>query len=677
MIMSLLGIGVTALNTAQLGLSTTMHNISNVDTKGYSRQSTMQATNIAMMTGAGAIGMGVHVHTVLRNYNDVLNKQVNDAQTKSSELNTYHSMISRIDNLLADPNSGVSPMLASFFQATQDVAANPTLVSARQAMTSAAQALATRFQTLDNRLAQLYDESNTQIEATVKEINAYSGQIAELNGKIIALAASGQPPNDLLDEREQLLLELNRLVRVSAYVDSDNSLSVFVGNGQPLVVNVMTMNLEARPSASDPERLVIGQKGTLSEFPESYLDGGSLGGLLAFRREALDQAANSLGQVAASVALTVNAQQALGQDLLGAVKGEAGFVPDFFRLDTPKFISNALNSGTGSVSSFTFDPPKLSESGNFYTNITTSDYEVRFTNATDFTVTRLSDKRVVADQTTATTLPNGDFSVTFDGLTLKLSGSHAAGDAYLLEPTREAARNIKVNQEIVADVRRIAAAAPIRTEASPQNVGSAVISAGKVVGENYAIPALPQTISYDATSSPPALTGFDPASSIQVTSGGVTTSYPAGTTSVPYQSGDEITVDGFSFTITGSPANGDRFTLAANTGGTADARNIVQIGALQTALTMNGDGVKGVSTFQVGYAQLVSDIGTKTKTALSSGAAQDTVLQQAIEAKSTVSGVNLDEEAANLLKYQQAYQAAARVMNTVTTLFDTLISIGA
>ncbi|MDR1351549.1 MAG: flagellar hook-associated protein FlgK [Zoogloeaceae bacterium] len=667
--MSLFGTGITALNAAQLGLAVTQHNISNVNTAGYSRQAAMQVTNGGMMTGVGAIGQGVRVNTILRYYDDILTKQVNDAQTRSSELDAQYAMIARIDNLLADPNAGLSPVLASFFQAVQDVAANPTLVSARQSMTSGAEALVTRFQTLSNRLTQLYDETNSQLKDVVNEINAYSRDIAKLNERIIAQSNTGHPPNDLLDQRDQLVLELNKLVRVNTYLDSDNSLTVLAGNGHALVVNTSVMELETRPATYDPERLVIAAKGGAAELPETYLDGGILGGLLAFRRESLDQAANALGQVAASIALTVNAQQQLGQDLLGAIKGEAGFVENFFKLSAPKTIANANNADPGVNALLTFNPPQMSENGNYYTDLTTSDYEVRFTSATTYEVKRLSDKNVI---TGTVGVP-----LSFDGLTLDFDplGTHATGDTYLLQPTREVARNISVNQDIIADVRRIAAAMPIRTAASAANTGNAVISAGSVVDAGYLMTNLPQTIRYDATG--PQLTGFDPTSSIQVKSGGVTTAYPAGTTAIPYQSGDTIVVDGFSFNVTGVPADGDEFTLERNVGGTADARNIVQIGALQTALTMNGDGAKGVSTFQVAYAQLVSNIGAQTKSILVNGQSQETVLQQAVEARSTVAGVNLDEEAVNLLKYQYAYQAAARVMNTVSTLFDTLLSIGA
>jgi len=262
-------------------------------------------------------------------------------------------------------------------------------------------------------------------------------------------------------------------------------------------------------------------------------------------------------------------------------------------------------------------------------------------------------------------------AVNFDGLTLDFSAGHAAGDTYLLQPTREIARNISVNQEISGDVRKIAAAAPVRTAAASGNVGTAKISAGEVVGAPYQIPSL--NLEYVAGTN--SLRGFAPGTTVNV--GGTNYAIAAATDEIPYTGSAVITINNFAFSISGSPAGGDRFVLEANTGGTADARNVTKIGALQTAQTMNGDGTKGVSTFQVSYAQLVSDTGTKTKTALVNGQAQTTLLEQAITARDTVSGVNLDEEAVNLIKYQQSYQAAARVMNTASTLFDTLLSIGA
>ncbi|MCL2075721.1 MAG: flagellar hook-associated protein FlgK [Betaproteobacteria bacterium] len=662
--MSLMSTGITALNTAQLGLATTFHNISNANTLGYSRQTAMQATNYAVNTGVGSIGQGVHVITIMRSYDDILTKQLQDAQSRSSELNAYHSMISRIDNLLADPNSGLTPILSGFFNAVHDVAANPAMVSARQAMVSAAEALATRFQTLENRMFQLYDEVNTQLESAVAEINAYSDRIAELNRQIVAQHGTGHMPNDLLDKRDQLVLELNELVKVNTYLDDNGALNVFTGSGQSLVVGTQTVRLEVRPSASDPERMVIAQRGSQAELPETHLSGGLVGGILSFRREALDQASNALGQIAAAIALTVNAQQALGQDLLGEINGDMGFVSEIFKLSPPKSIENSRNSGTGSIASFTFDPPQMSASGNFYTQLTGSDYEVRFNgpSADDYTITRLSDKQVVWSGTADGTTP-----AQFDGLTLVLNTGHALGDSYRLEPTRETARNISVKQEIAGDVRRIAAAMPMRTAVHPENAGTALISAGEIVSPNYVVPGVPWMITYDSGTGNLTINGT-PGS---VLVNGVATSFP-----FAYNSGDEITVDGFKFVLTGTPADGDRFTLEANTGGIADSRNAVKIAGLQTALTMNGgSGDNGTATFQTGYAQLVSKIGTQTKTAVANGMAQDMVLNQAFEQRSSLAGVNLDEEAANLMKYQMSYQAAAKMLNTVSILFDSLLAI--
>lgn len=645
--MSILSTGISALNTAQLGLATTQHNIANANTPGYSRQSIMQATNFAVLTGAGAIGQGVHVNTIRRSYSDVLTGQLNAAQTQSSELDTYSQMISRIDNLLADSNSGLSPVLAEFFNGVQSTATNPTLLSSRQSMVSSAQALVTRFHTLESRLSDLYEESNLQIRNTVDLVNNYSQQISKLNEKIVALTSgSGQPPNDLLDQRDQLVLELNKLVRVSTVQDSQGSLNLFAGNGQQIVVGTQVMLLEARPSASDPERFVVGLKGGAAEFPEEYLTGGSLGGIFAFRREALDVAANSLGQVAASLALTVNAQHALGQDLLGASAGDAGFVSDFFTLSQPKSVQNTLNLGTGTVSNFQFLPPSVSGSGNFYTDITNSDYQVRFGAGGTFEVVRTNDKSVVATGTEGT-------AVTFDGLTLNFSAGHAAGDSYLLQPTREIGRNIGLNQEIVGDVRRIAAAAPIRSAPDASNVGSATLSQGEVA-PGYSLANIPATLS------------------IVDVGGGVleVQGFPGGP--VSYSGSTTISFDGMTFELSSGAVAGDQFVISNNTGGVADARNILKLGGLQTANTMNG----GVATYQVSYAQLVSDIGTRTRMTQVNGRAQQVLLEQTQQTRDSVAGVNLDEEAANLIKYQQSYQAAARMMDTASRLFDTLLSIG-
>lgn len=661
--MALLNTGVTAIAAAQLGLATTQHNIANANTPGYSRQAIVQATNIGLMTGAGSVGQGVHVSTIMRSYSSVMNSQLISAQSQSSQLDTYHSMIVRIDNLLADANSGFSPVLADFFKGVQDVAANPTLISARESMMSAASAMATRFQTLEGRLTQLYDETNIQISDTVDVINNYSAQVAALNEKIMQVSNGlAQPPNDLLDQRDQLILELGKLVRVNTVLDSQGNLNVFVGQGQQLVVGNQTVQLEARSSAVDLERMVVYVKGSKAEFPEEYMTGGTLGGLFSFRKEALDTTANTMGQLAASLALTINAQQQLGQDLLGQIEGDTEFVSEIFKLSSPKFNESTKNSGTGSVDVFEFLPPELSSAGNFYTDLSFSDYEVRFTAAGTFDVMRLSDRKVMVAGGSEGTEYN------FDGLKLQLSAGHNAGDVYMLQPTREIARNISVNQEVAGDVRRIAAATPVRTIPGQENTGTAILSQGEVKP------------GYNMNSISIAPVPPDTVQGLKLTieddgSGGLQINgFPGGP--VAYNAATNFEFDGFSFSLSSGAKANDVFFIQPNVNGVADARNAVKIGALQTALTMGGDGSVGVATFQVSYAQLVSDVGTKTKTAQINGEAQKTLLQQTQQSRDALAGVNLDEEAANLIRYQQSYQAAARVMDTVSKLFDTLLSIG-
>ncbi|MBN8492655.1 MAG: flagellar hook-associated protein FlgK, partial [Burkholderiales bacterium] len=326
-------IGVSGIAAAQAGLLTVEHNVVNANTPGYSRQATVQATNIAVNTGAGAMGQGVHVQTIKRMYDSFVVGQVNSAQTQVSQLDAFYSEINQIDNLLADPNAGLSPALQSFFAGVQQVASNPSLLPARQSMISSAQTLVTRFQDINTRLSEIADEVNGRITNAVTEINAYAAQIADVNQRIVvAEAAYQQPANDLLDQRDQLVSELNKLIKVQTSTNSNGSYNVYIGNGQQLVVGSQVMQLTVTASTSDPSKIVVGLKtnaGTL-QMPDSLIVGGQLGGLVEFRNRSLDSVGNELGRIAASVALTFNAQHALGQDLLGNISGDAAFVGNFF-----------------------------------------------------------------------------------------------------------------------------------------------------------------------------------------------------------------------------------------------------------------------------------------------------------------------------------------------------------
>ena len=668
---SIFGIGVGALQNAQFGLMTTGHNISNVNTDGYNRQRVIMASNIAVLTGAGYVGQGAHVATIERMYSNFLGAQVNQAQTTASSLEAYSAQLAQINNMLADPNSGLSPALSDFFKGVQQVAADPSSLAARQSMLSAAQAMVARYQGIESRLTELYDGVNGQIQGYVGSINSYAEQIAHLNEQIInAQAATNQPPNDLYDQRDQLVADLNKLIGVNTTMNTDGSYNVYIGNGQQLVTRTQVSQLVAVASSEDPSRLIIGLRNATGnqEMPESLISGGSVSGLLAFRSQFLDRAANEMGRVAASMALTFNAQHALGQDLNGNIAGDPNFVGNFFTLSGPKVIANSLNpaSAANVTASFISPPPN---NGNFYTDLTNSDYQLAY-DGTNYTLTRLSDNvswsagSVAALNAAVTASSEGS-----QGFTVAITGTPAAGSSYLIQPTRELARNIAINPVVAADVRQIAAAAPIRAQAGTTNTGNATISAG-TVSTGYTAPAAgsPITLSYSGGN----LTGF-PAGAVSVTSNGTTTNYtyPVPDAAIPYTNGATVTFSGMSVQISGTPKNGDTFSIARNSNGVSDNRNALLLGKLQTQSTMAG----GKATYQGSYSQLVSDAGNKGREVQVTLDAQKALLKQAQTVNDSLSGVNLDEEAANLLRYQQAYQAAAKMIDIGSKLLDTILAI--
>ena len=659
-------IGVSGLQAAQIALLTTEHNVTNANTPGYSRQQAVQASNVPIMTGIGAIGQGTHVVTVQRMYDRFLTAQVNQAQTKVSDLDAYYSAAKQIDNMLADSNAGLSPALQDFFKGVQSVAANPSSLASRQSMVASAQTLADRFQNLDNRLGEIKQQVNGQITDAVANINSYASQIGELNQRItIAQGAFDQPPNDLLDKRDQLVADLNKLVQVQTSTNSDGSFNVYIGTGQQLVVGSQVMTMTATASSSDPTQIAVGLKnaGSTQELPESIVTGGTLGGLLRFRSNALTPAANELGQVAASMALTFNAQNGLGQDMLNQIAGQPGFVGNLFTLSTPKVIANSLNTGAGSMTlaySAPNAPAAPQYAGNFSTDLKASDYQVQFS-ATGYTVTRLSDNQQVASGLSAS-VPG---TVSFDGLSLNIAASGAAGDKFTLQPVRDAALNIGVDSRVVADARLVAAAAPMRVSPNVSNLGSMSISQG-VNGVGYTVAGLPMVLTATATQ----LTGL-PATATAIYSDGTT----ASGSSVNLTSGSAtlagISFDGMAFSITGKPTAGDTFSVQLNTGGVSDGRNALLLGNLQTQNTTAG----GTTTFQGAYAQLVANNGFLTNEAKVTGDAQQSLLTQSQASRDALSGVNLDEEAANLIKFQQAYQASSKLLQVGKTLFDTILSI--
>ncbi len=610
----------------QRAMEMTGHNIANVNTDGYSRQVADFATREGQQGPAGYIGSGTQIVRIRRIYDDILGSQLAASNSSFARFEAMNDLARRLDTLLADPATGLNAQLQSFFNTMQDVANDPASLPTRQALLGEADGLVLRFTELDRQLSSMSSEVDQRITASVAEINRLAGSIAELNDKIvIGGARSGQPPNDLLDQRDLLVRELSALVSVNTVMQDDGAMNVFIGNGQSLVLGTRARELGTRASEFDPTRVEITVEATSRSTPISNaLTGGRLGGLLDFRGQLLDPARRSLGETAQALALSFNEQHASGLDLYGNLGGE------FFAVSGPSVLTSNRNAGSGTATAGIADPGGL----------TGSDYLLAFDGAA-YSLAR-------ADSGQAVTMTgSGTAADPFlaDGLSIVTGGAPAAGDRLLIRPSADATATLTRS---LADPQAIAMAAPTRTAASLGNIGNATISPSEVVDRDD--PALLAT----------AVIRFTDASTYTINGAGA----------FAYTSGDPITVNGSQFAITGTAAAGDEFTLEANTGASGDNRNGLKLADVQAVGILDG----GTVSINESYGQLVGNIGSATRQVQANFEAQGVVLANAENAQLSKSGVNLDEEAANLLRYQQAYQAVAQIVSVTNTLFDTLLA---
>jgi flagellar hook-associated protein 1 FlgK len=662
---NLISIGLSGLSAAQWGLTTTGENISNASTTGYSMETPVYSETAGSYTGSGYLPMGVATTTVQRSYSQYLATQLNTAQSSSSALSTYNTMISQLNNLVGSPTTGIASAINSYFTGLQNVANDASDTATRQTAVSDAQTLANQINAAGAQYDSLRSSVNTQMSNTVTQINTYTSQIATLNTQILAASNQGQTPNQLLDQRDQAVANLSQLVGVSTVQASDGTYSVFMANGQLLVSSGNSFNLGTATSSADPSELTVtylGQAGakpapTPQPLSDSQLSGGTLGGLAQFRSQTLDPAEAQLGAIATSFAAQVNAQNQLGITLNGTAGGA------LFTVGSPTVNANAQNTGTAT----------LSASFANATQPTTGDYTLSY-NGSTYTLTDNSNGSVVGSASNLTN-PIG-------GLQFSSTGTMKAGDSFEVEPTRGALNGFALT---TTSPSAIAAAAPVLASASASNTGSAAITQGTVTA-GYSAPTTASTIKYTAGT---GLTGF-PVGSVVTVAGSPSTSYPisSSTTAVPYTAGSGATLtitnpsnlssttnpgimNNVTVTISGAPDSGDSFTIGPNTGAASDGRNAQLLSNLTSAQALGG----GTSTLTQAYANYVNGVGNQTTQIQSSSTAQTALVTQITTAQQSVSGVNINEEAANLLQYQQLYQANSKVIQTASTLFQTLLGI--
>ena len=620
------GISVSALQAFQAAINVTSNNVANASTPGYDKETTNLTEAIPQSNGVASVGSGVVVSGVSRAFSQAAANQLNTSQSTLGQLTSLQSYTTQINNLLGTTAGGLSTALQSFYSAWSTVSNDPTSTAARQALLGKAQGIATSFQNNSSQLNALNADVNTRITADVTQINSIAKSISTLNQQIAVGTAQdgGQPPNELLDQRDQLVTNLSTLVGITTTTDANGALNVFVGNGQPLVLQGQTNALTTVPNQFNASQLEISTAANSNQISSS-ITSGDLGGLLAARTQVINPALNQLGQIATAVAQTVNSQQGDGLDLNGQLGS------NLFSTPTTQAVASSLNSDA-TTASVTVNPTGLGA-------LTSNDYVLSY-RAGAYSLTRTSDGSSVALTGSGTVAS----PLTADGLSIVLSGTPAAGDQFLIQPTATAAASLKV---VLTNPSKIAAAGPVQTVAANANTGGATISSGTVL--NAANPNLLATTSIQFTSP--------------------TTYSVNGVGSFAYSDGGNITLNGWQVQISGTPASGDAFTVKSNVGGTGDNRNALAIAGQQNVGVLNN----GVTSINGSVSGLITGVGSQAQQINTAQAAQTAVNSQALASVQSTSGVNLDEEAANLLQWQQSYQAAAHALAIGSSLFTTLI----
>lgn len=622
-------VGNSALASAYTALRTAGNNVANANTPGYSRQSVVMTPQVGAQIGGQVIGRGVSVVEVRRSYSEFLTGQAHQAAASSAEADMRASQLGQVARLFNNDSTGIGSAVDRFFNAVQDLAQRPGDASVRQQLVGAGNLLTQRFNDVGNRLSEMRGGSDRQVRLEADTINRLAQEIALLNDKISLARGSGASPNDLLDKRDAAIRNLNQSVRVSAVAQSDASVNIFLGNGQPLVVGAEANTFAARSDAIDPQQLRIGvvQKGgAFLPVETDAIGGGRIGGLMQFRNKDLVDVENQLGRLAVALTSEFNTQHRLGNDGSGAAGA------DFFEPVAMTAVAASTNGNPATTASVALaDASQLKA----------SDYRVDHDGA-NYRLTRLSDGTTFA--------PSATPSFSQDGLTISLAATPpAVGDQFLIRPFASAGRDLAV---AVVQGGQVAAASPVKASLASGNTGSIVIDDLAAQGP-VRNPALGNAVDLVFTS----------ASAFEIRSGATVLASGA------YSSGSPIAFNGWSLTLRGQPQAGDQVSVRANSGASADNRNALELGRIADRALIDGTALSG------GYANIVANVGGAAQGAEVFSVAQASIRDSAMNAEAQISGVNLDEEATRLIQYQQQYQAAAKVIAVGRTIFDEILSL--
>ncbi|SIQ96532.1 flagellar hook-associated protein 1 FlgK [Marinobacterium stanieri] len=683
----LLNLGSQALTSNQTALNVVGQNIANVNTDGYSRQ----RPEFASRENIG----GVEVYDIARIADQFLNKQIWADSSSYNSSDIYKTYAEELDNLLASEATSISTAMDNYFGALQTAVDDPTSIPNRELFVAEAQALVQRLNDMDANLSRQNESLNGRLESGASEVNAVARNLAQINDKLRIASAAGTEVNELLDKRDAALDQLAELVNFTTIEDTGTgAMSVFVGNGEPLVIGKDANELVATQDPADASKRNISLRigNNISDIT-GQIGGGEIGGLLDYRDTILDTARDQVGVITLAFADTMNQQHMQGMDLDGELGGRL-----FTDINSASAMSNRVLSDGRNTANISSALVRIEDTG----ELKASEYRLVMNSEDDFTLIRESDGKrwdssdfnqemgassdVDADREFHVDATTGELTLRVDGFTLSMepqSGGFASGDQYLIQPMRTAASDIDT---VIQDARDLALAAPVKVEANGSNAGTGVASIAVI---DRAV--LEASVDQDSqVLTPPIRIEFSEAE-VPAGSGNVETVYrvfDVTDLSNPVEIDDDadpltpiqpqvfaageplqLPADyGYEVVINNQPAAGDTFDVTYNEGGVSDNRNALIMSDLQFDKTTVDN-----ASYQDRYGQLIERVGTQTAVAQINAQASKSVLDSNIQARSSISGVNLDEEATKLIQFQQAYSASAQLIRASQTIFDALI----
>ncbi len=631
----LMSIGTRAMFAAYSQLNTISNNIANANTPGYSRQQTMQTTTEGQFTGSGFFGRGVTVQSVTRASNLFLTQQVAAARSDAAGATARSGMLQQLEQVFGTGSAGIGHAATQLFGAFSDLAAAPADLSARQAVLARGEDLASMSRSYADQLSTLQTNVHDDVVNSVREVNTLAQQVAQLNNRIVDALGGGHTPNDMLDARDALIGKISDKIEVSSITAKDGSVGLFIAGGQNLVLSNRANSLVARADEYDHTRVAMGISvaGQVTPLSSNALGAGALAGLMSFQNEDLVEARNRLGVLAAGLATAMNTQQSFGIDLLGQPGAP------MFSMARPRVLPAASNAAVGPVFLAAVDLAITDSRA-----LKASEYTLENdpASAGQYRVTRLSDGQTFSGVSSGAVI---------DGFAITIGvPAPAAADRFLLQPSSQAASDMSL---AIRNPRAVAAGAPMTAVVSNANSGTMTVAGLSIV----AAPSIAyQPMSLRFTN---GVGGYD-----------IVDAGNAVLASGTWTAGSPITYNGMALSLAGRPALGDSIAIGPTAYPTASNGNALAFDALAERPLIDGQ------TVSEAYAQALSELGARAQGALSTAGTNTAVATRAVQTLSSEVGVNVDEEAAKLMQFQQAYQAAAKMLQTAQTVMDALLQLG-